>query len=46
MLAANFPVVFLGHAFAEHLPMKMIRYGAAALFATLGAVFALRALLA
>ncbi len=39
MLLANLPVVFLGKAFAERLPMRAIRYGAAALFAVLGALF-------
>lgn len=39
MLAANVPVVFLGQAFADRLPMKAIHYAAAALFLILGAVF-------
>ncbi len=42
MLLANVPVVFLGSAFAHHLPMKAIRYSAAALFAIIGAVFIAR----
>lgn len=45
MLAANIPVVLLGKAFAERLPMKAIHYFAAALFAVLGAYFIGRALL-
>ena len=45
MLAANVPVVFMGKAFAEHLPMKAIHYGAAGLFVLLGCVFILRALM-
>ncbi len=45
MLAANIPVVFLGKAFAERLPMKAIHYLASALFALLGAYFVGRAIL-
>jgi Ca2+/H+ antiporter, TMEM165/GDT1 family len=44
MLLANVPVVFLGKAFADRLPLKAIHYGAAALFVALGAIFLLRAL--
>jgi putative Ca2+/H+ antiporter (TMEM165/GDT1 family) len=44
MLAANAPVVFLGKAFADRLPMKAIHYAASALFLILGAVFLFRAL--
>jgi Ca2+/H+ antiporter, TMEM165/GDT1 family len=44
MLAANFPVIFLGHAFAPRLPLKTIRIGASLLFVTLGLVFLARAL--
>jgi len=44
MLAANAPVVFLGKAFADRLPMKAIHYSASALFLILGAVFLFRAL--
>jgi putative Ca2+/H+ antiporter (TMEM165/GDT1 family) len=44
MLAANAPVVFLGKAFADRLPMKAIHYAAAGLFLLVGAVFLLRAL--
>jgi Ca2+/H+ antiporter, TMEM165/GDT1 family len=46
LLAANAPVVFLGNAFASRLPLKTIRIVAAALFAVLGIVFAVRALMA
>jgi putative Ca2+/H+ antiporter (TMEM165/GDT1 family) len=44
MLAANAPVVFLGKAFADRLPMRAIHYAASALFLILGAVFLFRAL--
>ncbi|MGH8220419.1 MAG: TMEM165/GDT1 family protein [Steroidobacteraceae bacterium] len=44
MLIANAPVVFLGRAFAERLPLKTIRYAASALFAVLGAIFVFRAI--
>src|SRR5262249_8488302 len=39
MLLANAPVVFLGKAFADRLPLKTIHYVASALFLVLGAVF-------
>jgi putative Ca2+/H+ antiporter (TMEM165/GDT1 family) len=42
VLLANAPVVLLGNAFAERLPLRAIRYGAAAVFAVLGAVFLVR----
>ena len=42
MLLANVPVVFLGKAFADRLPLKAIHYGAAALFVILGVVFLAR----
>jgi putative Ca2+/H+ antiporter (TMEM165/GDT1 family) len=45
MLAANAPVVFMGKAFADRLPVKAIHLGAAALFAVLGVVFIARALI-
>jgi putative Ca2+/H+ antiporter (TMEM165/GDT1 family) len=45
MLLANTPVVFLGKAFATRLPLKAIHYGASCLFAVLGAVFIIRALM-
>jgi len=44
MMLANVPVVFLGKAFANRLPLKAIHYGAAALFAVLGVIFLGRAL--
>jgi putative Ca2+/H+ antiporter (TMEM165/GDT1 family) len=43
MLLANAPVVFLGKAFADRLPMSLIHRGAAALFAMLGLLFLFRA---
>jgi len=43
MLLANAPVVFLGKAFSERLPLKAIHYGASVLFIVLGAVFLFRA---
>ncbi len=43
MMIANVPVVFLGKAFADRLPLKAIHYGAAVLFAVLGALFLARA---
>ncbi len=42
MLLANGPVVFLGKAFADRLPLKAIHVGAAALFAVLGVLFLVR----
>ncbi len=44
MMLANVPVVFLGKAFADRLPLKAIHLGAAALFTVLGIIFLLRAL--
>jgi putative Ca2+/H+ antiporter (TMEM165/GDT1 family) len=44
MLLANVPVVILGKAFADRLPLKTIHYVAAALFLVLGAIFLGRAL--
>lgn len=44
MLLANAPVVFLGKAFADRLPMRAIHRAAAGLFAVLGLVFLVRAL--
>jgi Ca2+/H+ antiporter, TMEM165/GDT1 family len=44
MMIANVPVVFLGKAFANRLPLKAIHYGAAMLFLILGALFIARAL--
>ncbi len=43
LLIANAPVVFLGNAFAARLPLKAIRIVAAALFAVLAVLFAVRA---
>ena len=37
MLAANVPVVLIGHLNAHRLPLRLIRYVAAALFVVLGA---------
>jgi Ca2+/H+ antiporter, TMEM165/GDT1 family len=44
MLLANAPVVFLGKAFSERLPLKAIHYVASALFLVLGAIFIYRAM--
>lgn len=44
MLAANVPVIFLGHAFSSRLPLKAIHVGASLLFLGLGALFVWRAL--
>ena len=44
MLLANIPVVFLGKAFSERLPLKMLHRLASALFLVLGALFIYRAL--
>jgi putative Ca2+/H+ antiporter (TMEM165/GDT1 family) len=44
MLLANAPVVFLGKAFSERLPLKAIHYVASGLFFILGAMFILRAM--
>jgi Ca2+/H+ antiporter, TMEM165/GDT1 family len=46
MIAANFPVIFLGHALAPRLPLRAIRVGASLLFIVLGVVFLGRALAA
>jgi Ca2+/H+ antiporter, TMEM165/GDT1 family len=43
MMLANIPVVFLGQAFSDRLPLKAIHYVASLLFVVLGAVFILRA---
>jgi putative Ca2+/H+ antiporter (TMEM165/GDT1 family) len=45
MLVANVPVVLMGKAFADRLPMTAIHRGAAGLFALLGSVFIARALM-
>ncbi len=44
MLVANVPVVLLGGAFADRLPIKAIHYAAAALFLLLGILFLWRSL--
>lgn len=44
MLVANVPVVLLGHAFADRLPLRAIRVLASLLFLALGALFIARAL--
>jgi putative Ca2+/H+ antiporter (TMEM165/GDT1 family) len=44
MLLANAPVVFLGKAFSDRLPLKTLHRVASALFLVLGAVFIYRAL--
>jgi Ca2+/H+ antiporter, TMEM165/GDT1 family len=44
MLLANAPVVFLGKAFSERLPLRAIHYVASGLFLILGTVFIFRAL--
>ncbi len=43
VLVADAPVVFLGNTFAGRLPLKLIRRFAAAIFAVLGIVFAVKA---
>jgi putative Ca2+/H+ antiporter (TMEM165/GDT1 family) len=43
-LLANVPMVFLGKAFSDRLPIKAIHYGASLVFLVLGTVFLLRAL--
>jgi putative Ca2+/H+ antiporter (TMEM165/GDT1 family) len=43
MLLANAPVVFLGNAFAQRLPLRAIHYVASSVFVILGALFILRA---
>ncbi len=44
LMLANVPAVFIGHAVAQRLPLKMIHRVASALFLVLGAVFLWRAL--
>jgi putative Ca2+/H+ antiporter (TMEM165/GDT1 family) len=44
MLLANAPVVFLGKAFADRLPLRAINYVASAAFVVLGVVFLVRGL--
>jgi Ca2+/H+ antiporter, TMEM165/GDT1 family len=43
LLLADAPVVFVGNAFAHRLPLKLIRTAAAAIFAVLAVVFAVKA---
>jgi putative Ca2+/H+ antiporter (TMEM165/GDT1 family) len=43
MMLANTPVIFLGNAFADRLPLKAVHYAAAALFAVVGVIFIVRA---
>jgi Ca2+/H+ antiporter, TMEM165/GDT1 family len=43
MVVANAPVVFLGKAFSDRLPIKSIHFVASAAFLVLGAVFLARA---
>lgn len=43
MLLANVPVIFLGNAFAQRLPLKAIHFTACVLFALLGVIFLVRA---
>ena len=44
MVLANAPVIFLGKAFAERLPLKALHLGASALFVVVGAIFIYRAM--
>lgn len=44
MLIANAPVVFLGHAFSDRLPLKAIHFVASLLFIGLGALFIWRSI--
>ena len=43
MLLANTPVIFLGNAFSNRLPLRAIHYTASALFAVVGVIFIVRA---
>lgn len=43
MLLANAPVIFLGKAFADRLPLRALHYLASGLFLVLGAYFIFRA---
>ena len=42
MMLANVPVIFLGNAFANRLPLRAIHYVASALFLVIGLVFVWR----
>jgi Ca2+/H+ antiporter, TMEM165/GDT1 family len=44
MMVANAPAIFLGHAFAGRLPIRVINYVASGVFLLLGAVFIQRAI--
>jgi Ca2+/H+ antiporter, TMEM165/GDT1 family len=44
MMLANAPIVFLGKAFSERLPLKTIHYVTSGLFLILGAIFISRAI--
>jgi Ca2+/H+ antiporter, TMEM165/GDT1 family len=44
MLLANAPVVFLGKAFSDRLPLRTLHYVASGVFLALGALFVFRAL--
>ena len=44
MLVANVPVVYLGKAFADRLPLRAIHWGGSAMFVLLGALYLGRAL--
>ena len=44
MLLANAPVIFLGKAFSDRLPLKAIHYLASGLFLALGVLFLARAI--
>ncbi len=44
MMLANAPIVFLGKAFSERLPLKTIHYATSGLFLILGAIFISRAI--
>jgi putative Ca2+/H+ antiporter (TMEM165/GDT1 family) len=44
MLAANAPVIFLGKAFSDRLPLRTLHYVASGLFLVLGALFIFRGL--
>ena len=43
MVLANAPVVFVGKAFSEHLPLKAIHYLSGSLFLIIGVIFLVRA---
>ena len=44
MVLANAPVIFLGKAFSDRLPLRTLHYVASALFLAVGAVFIFRGL--